>query len=374
MSRIVIVGGGFAGAFAAKTLMRSKPGLTVTLVDRRESHESLPLLPDILGRSLRADAIRYPLGELAERHGFHFHHGVALSVEPAERRLQVGTESLEYDYLLLAPGSQTNLRQFSDRRDWLHTLDSVDDAVRLRRELDVGKANPVVVAGGSYTGVETATHARRFLREHGKEPPIYLLNRGPRTCRSLPEKFSAYIERELARQNIQVLSHCIVEEAQPHRVVLSTGECFDDAPLLVWTAGVQPPPFVQELPFPHSADGRLLVESDLRVDARVFVAGDAAYFLHNGEALRMGVQFAIGQGVRAARNILRLLSGKRSRTYRPVDLGYVVPMGHFRGCGVAIGVPMKGRKAMLLHYTMCLYRSLGWANRYHLLKELLIGR
>ncbi|MBS3822058.1 MAG: hypothetical protein KGY81_09890, partial [Phycisphaerae bacterium] len=91
----------------------------------------------------------------------------------------------------------------------------------------------------------------------------------------------------------------------------------------------------------------------------IWAAGDAAGFVRPGESrpIRMSVQHAIGGGVAAARNVLGAIGGRDLQPFRPLDLGYIVPMANGLSCGTALGVPVFGAPATALHYVMSGFRS-----------------
>jgi len=113
------------------------------------------------------------------------------------------------------------------------------------------------------------------------------------------------------------------------------------------------------------------VQEDLRVEPNVFAAGDAAAFSFGGRDLRMGVQFGISMGRAAAENILRLSREEPTRAFAPWNPGYLIPMAHGKACGVVLGKTLYGRLPLLLHYGMCIFRSLGMRNRAIVFRDLL---
>ena len=370
MKRVVIIGGGFAGLAAAQVLSRARRlAIDVWLVDRRAAQQNLPLLPELVSRELDPAMFRYAYTRAARRWSFTFRRWEVTGIDTAGGRLDLGGETQSFDYLLVATGSRTHLRHLASLRQRLMVLDSVEDAVAIRRRVHDSAPRCVVVAGGSYTGVEVASALQCSLRRSGPSCRVMLLNRGERTCRSLPETMGLYIEQNLRRMGIDIRHHTTLERMDDGVAELSTGERVEGA-LAVWTAGVHVPGVVNGSSVDRTSDGRLVPDSALRIGERCYVAGDAAGFLKNGLPVRMSVQHAIMSGRHAARNIVRQMTGKPLKPYRPVDLGYVVPMANFRGCGTALGVHLQGRLPMLLHYGMGLYRSLGWDNRLRMIRAL----
>ncbi|MFC1452720.1 NAD(P)/FAD-dependent oxidoreductase [Verrucomicrobiota bacterium] len=367
MKRIVIVGGGFAGLAAAKALGRKRrSGLEVILLDRRTAQQNLPLIPDLVGRAYDPGLFRFDLATAARRWGHTFLQHDVKGIDVRAGRLEAEGESMAYDHLIVATGSRTHLRHMAGAGDGLMVLDSAADAVAIRKRVWETDPRCIVVAGGSYTGVEVATQLQCALGRAGRKCRVVLLNRRERTCRNLPVSMSRYIEANLQRLGIEIRHQTTLDSVESNVACLSTGETLDGS-LAIWTAGVQPPEVVRTLDLPVTSDGRLVTDASLQIAEHAHAAGDTAGFLVRGKPARMSVQFAIMSGRHAAQCVLRGMAGRPPRRFRPVDLGYVVPMANFRGCGTAMGVPIRGRLPMLLHYTMSLYRTFGWQNRMRLL-------
>ena len=367
MSSVVIVGGGFAGLWAAAHLPRD---IDVTLVDPRAQQHFLPLLPDLVGRKLPADALLLPLGGACERAGVSLVPEACTGFDLGRRAVVTGSGEIGYDVLLIAGGSVSNFYGSDELAASALTLDSVDDALRLRDAVSGGEYRAYVVSGGGYTGVEAATNIRRLLVRRGRTGRIVIVDPADALCVSIPDPYQAYIERNVRSMGVEVRLGVTVERAGEDGVRLSNGETVADA-LLVWTAGVRTPDFVAGLDLPKTKQGRLLVDEHLRIREGVFAAGDCAAVAQAGGHLRMGVQFAIAEGICAAENIARTVAGRPLRPFRPRDLGYVVPMANLRGCGRALGVPMRGVPPVLLHYLMCIYRTPGARRRVRLWAGLL---
>ena len=119
--------------------------------------------------------------------------------------------------------------------------------------------------------------------------------------------------------------------------------------------------------------GRISVDQYLRLNETCFVIGDCAQFPHKVNHLRMAVQFSIAQGLCAASNVLLHIKASNLKKYKPIDLGYIIPMANNCSCGKVMGFPIKGRLPTLLHYLMCIYRSFGFKNKVGMVKCLLKG-
>lgn len=369
MTRVVIIGGGFAGLAAASRLRPLRGKAEVTLIDRKATSDFLPMLPDVIGGRANPDHLSCDLVALGKQLGFRFVCDTVIAVDLQNREVRGTQAVLDYDYLVIASGSETNFYGRGDAERHGLRLDAVEDARRIAAALHENAYNALVVAGGGYTGVEVATNLWAFCRRRRLATRIVLCERGPSVLKVLPEKFQRYVAANLARLRIDVRTQTEVAEARAGAVALSSGETIDRA-LLIWTAGVHTAEFVRQLPVAKNGQGRLDVDEYLRISEHCFVAGDAARYAARGAPLRMSVQFSLDEGHLAGANIVRVVRGQPLMPFRPRDLGYVVPLANNRGCGIAVGVPVRGLPAMLLHYFMCIFRSRGLARRLQMIGAL----
>ncbi len=370
---VVIVGGGLAGLHAARKLGR-RPGVRVTLVDPRENQQSLPLLPDIVGRDLSGDRLQYPLAQAARRWGFDHIRDTVAALDPDTATVVGRDASYRGDVILLACGCTPVSCPFADVGS-LHAFTDVGSALALRRAFVEEDRRNWVVAGGGYTGVEAATHLWRCAQSRRLDRKIFVVERGDRLCGTMGAAFSGYVERNVSWLGIEVMRKTRVVDVHDGDVLLNDDRRVRHAGL-VWSVGMEGQPFVRVLDDPMTANGRLAVNPFLQLERheRIFAAGDAAAFAdEDGKPLRQSVQAAVLQGVHAAENILARLENRPLRPYRHLDLGFVVPMANGRGCGIALGIPLYGRLPLLLHAVMGTYRSFGRGRSLVLLWSLLRG-
>lgn len=365
---ILIIGGGFAGLSAVRALRSAGPGVRVELIDPGPRRAFLPLLPDVVGRGFRPDWLEEPYAALAARWGFHHRAATAVAMDRANGRVATSDgDRVAYDALIVAAGSQTTFYGRDALRPHAFCLDTVADAVRLAElAREAAPDETFVVVGAGYTGAETATHLAAARRRVGARTTVILTEITDRLCGALPDPFQRYLRQQLEAGGVVFAPSTRVLEAAADAVVLSDGRRIRPA-RLVWTAGVTTPPVVASLGLPVNRQGRLVVDACLTAGERVFAAGDAAAFTHRGQVLRMSVQFAISEGARAAKNALSVVRGASPRPFRPVDPGYVVPLGNGRGCGLVMGRPVYGRLPVALHYLMCAYRTPGAGRKLRIL-------
>ena len=179
-----------------------------------------------------------------------------------------------------------------------------------------------------------------------------------------------YVSDNLKSMCIEVKANTVVESVAGRKLCLSGCQPLESA-LLVWAAGVKTSEFITALAVAKTPQGRIKVDELLRINESAFAIGDAACVEHKQQTLRMAVQFAITQGSVVAENIARHMRRKPLFVYRPLDMGYLVPMANNRSCGIVLGMRITGILATFFHYMMCLYRSYSWKSRFGVMIDLL---
>lgn len=366
----MVIGGGFAGLSAAERFSWEGREHEVVLIDVRDSSHFLPLLPDIIGKSLSPEILTYSLNYAARRWNFRFKQTSVQALNLSSKYVITDKGEESFDLLLIATGSETDFRTYEAWRSESLTLENIEDAVRIRNLVISNEHNHYIVSGGGYTGVEIASNIQHLIRSQGQSQQVTLVGRAETLCPSLPVEQRLYLADQIRKSGIEIRSSTTVLTMENGQVYLSDGSNFSQA-ALIWAAGVCTPSFVRNLPLPMNRHGRLRVDPFLSVGDCIFAAGDTANFSENGEYLRMCVQFSLEQGWHAAGNILRRLNGKSLSPYRPFDPGWVVPLANRRGCGNFLRLPVFGRLPALLHYFMSVVRSKGFNNRLKLIRHLL---
>ncbi|MFW5871315.1 MAG: NAD(P)/FAD-dependent oxidoreductase [Verrucomicrobiota bacterium] len=372
MKKIVIIGAGFAGLEAARVFASSRPKTEVTLIDRETTSDFLPLLPDVIGGRMAVSAIQYPISPFCVSRGIRFVNSEVKDVDVNGNRVVCAQEHIPYDYLLVASGSDTNFFGDSAMSSGSFKLDNSKDAAVIDERLSSGDFKNCIVAGGGYTGIEIATHIRQRFRNSSSQPRIIIVELSSQILGNVPGWMRSYAAANLDSMNIEPLTGTKIESIEGSNLTLSDGSAFSSA-VPIWSAGVKVEGFPGNIEKDRAAQGRLPVGSDLCVKDNIFAAGDVAGFMYRGEPLRMAVQFSIIQGRHAAKNILRNMQGLPMKAYRPLDLGFIVPMANWRSCGFVFNARVRGRLCSLLHYLLCVYRSQSLPLKGQVLRRLAWG-
>jgi NADH dehydrogenase len=372
MKKIVIIGAGFAGLSAAKRLAASGLSRQVTLFDRREEFNFLPLLPDCLGRGVSPEFLSNDLNGLCRRLKIEFIQKEVTGLDLSGRKLKAGLSEYSYDYLIVASGAQTNFFSNSQAQAYGYPLNSLADIRRILSSLDENKFRQIIICGAGYTGVEAAANLWLYCKKRRISKDIIMVERAPSILGALPGWMKDYVLKNLNRMEIKVLTDTVIEKITSDEVAVSGGRIFRDA-LLLWVPGVRTGDFIQNLNLPKNPQGRIMVDRYLQAAPDCFFAGDTALFGDKNNSLRMAVHFAITQGDLAAGNVIRSIKNKPLLNYRPRDLGFIVPLANNRSCGSVFGLNISGYPATFLHFNMCIFRSLGWKNKIGIIRNLLKG-
>lgn len=364
--KIVIIGCGFGGLSAAIKLAQVGWLVEITVIDKRKDFTFLPLLPDIIGRQISPENMVYPIVKIAKKFSFRLIQDRVHKIEPDKNKVLADKDEIDYDYLMIAAGSETNFYGNTQVQQNAFKLDDAEDGKKIEQAVRNGKNHTILVSGGGYTGIEVATNLKVLIDKKKLNKKVMIVELGPSLLGPLPQWMKDYVIKGLNHMGIEFLLNTSIKEIQGTKITLSNGQTLDPA-MLIWTAGVKTPDAVYNLAGEKTKQGRLVVDEYLRIKENVFAIGDCAAV----GKLRMAVRFSIQQGRVAAENILRSIKQKNLRKYRPFDWGYFVPMANNSSCGIALGMNLKGFIGILGHYFLCIWLSYGLKNRLGLIKDLL---
>jgi len=370
MKKVIIIGAGFAGLNAGRRLSRSGLDLEITLFDKKNYFDFLPLIPDILGRGIQPQLLRGSTSEFVRKSKINFIQKEVTSVDLSSRQVTTAAGSYNYDFLIIASGSQVNYFGNLAAEKYAYALNSIEDAQRILAALEHDRFENFIICGGGYTGVEGATNLWRYFKKKGQPKKIIIVERSSDILGPLPEKMKLCVRNNLKRMGIDIMANTVVEDIGKDEIKVSGGVIFKKA-MLIWVPGVRAADFIQKLSVEKNPQGRITVDAYLKFKEDCFCSGDTAFFKGKSGFLRMAVQFSIMEGLCAADNIIRSIKKKPLKKFHPMDLGYVIPMANNYSYGKALGLDVCGRLATFLHYAMCIYRSYSWKNKLGLIGTLL---
>jgi NADH dehydrogenase len=391
-SSVVVVGGGFAGYFAARTLERLLPpdSADLTLISATDHLCYSPLLPEVASGRLDPRRIAVPLHSRLQR--TRLVQATVADVDFEGRTLDVvagsgPVEPVRWDRLALTTGSVTRTLPtpgVDNHALGLKTLveaQFVHDHVLRQLELADSTANPderrarstFVVVGAGYAGTETAaqlqratvTQLDRFPRVSRDGLRWVLLDLAPAVLPELGPRLGRAALAVIRGRGMEVRLGTTVTAIGEGRVRLSDGT---DLPThtVVWTVGVTPPPLVGRLGLAVNR-GRLVVDEYLRLREGVWAAGDSAAardpFSATGSDYPPTAQHAQRQGLVIGRNMAASLGVGRARRYRHRDLGLVADLGGVAAVARPMGLPLTGLPAKVVTKAYHLYALPAAGNR-----------
>jgi len=383
--RILILGGGFGGLYAAQELEKAlggDPSLQITLVNRENFFLFTPMLHEIAASDLDFTHIVNPIRKLLKR--VEFFHGEVQSIDLRSRHVVVfhGPErhlhELGYDYLVIALGSTTNYYGITGLEGRALAMKSLGDAIHLRNQLidlleeadfecAIGSRNKlltVVVAGGGFSGVETVAGINDFLRgalrsySHLAENLIrvVLVHPGDVVLPELGPVLGRYAQEKLARRGVEIRVKTKVERISDRGVELDDGATIE-AETVVWTAGTSPSPVLNDLPC-FKEHGKVVVNAFLEVSGfeGVWALGDCAFALDpkTGKPYPPTAQHAMRQGKLVAQNIVATIRGRKKKNFEFSTIGLLAAIGRRSGVANILGVNFSGFVAWFLWRTIYL--------------------
>jgi len=348
--RVVIVGGGFGGLWAARTL--AKAPVHVVVVDRNNYHTFFPLLYQVAAAELEPEEIAYPVrGILRKIPNVQFAMAEVKEIDFEKQLVATDGPSFVYDFLILATGSTSHFLGVPGAAEHAFPLRTMDQALALRNhilycfEQAVQERDPerrrrlltFSIVGGGPTGVEFAGALaelvfRPLKRDYPalnfQEVEVILLEAGERLLPAFPQEFGEYARTRLGKKRIRVDLQAVVTRVAPGAVYLEDGRGIATE-TVVWTAGVRGDPCGEVTGLPTTRNDQITVLPTLQVPdyPKVYVVGDLAYLEETGSPLPMVAPVAIQQGTVAAKNILRRLSGEPLHPFHYRDRGMMATIG-----------------------------------------------
>lgn len=388
--RVAIVGAGFGGLWAARTLVRYP--VEVLLIDRNNYHSFLPLLYQVAAAELEPEEIAYPVRSILWKlPNARFILADAKRVDVARRVVETDGRTISYDFLILATGSVSHFFGVPGAGQHAFPLKTLEEGVALRNhilccfERAVHEPDPsrrrraltFAIVGGGPTGVEFTGALAELIRGplvkdyptlDFREVRVALLEARESLLPELPERLRTYALARLGRMGVEVRLRAMVSQITGEAVHLTEGTVIR-AETVVWTAGVRGDPLAQAWGLPIARAGRVAVLPTLQVPGHreVYIIGDLAHVEEGGHPLPMIAPVAIQQGVAAARNVARQIAGQDPLPFHYRDPGTMVTIGRNAGVVHLRGRAFVGFPAWVLWLSVHLFNLIGFRNRLFVL-------
>jgi NADH dehydrogenase len=390
---VVILGGGYAGLPTARKLERKLPAQSakVTVVSDVNFMLYTPLLPGAAGGTLDPRHVVIPVREELKRTEFRLGRVTGLDTARRVVTVQSGerTDELPYDQLVVALGSTSRTLPIPGLAEHGLGFKTISEAIALRNRLvstleqaeiceDATQRRALltyVFVGAGYAGLEGVAEMQDFARDVVENYPrcriegmrFLLVEARDRVMGEISPSLARFAADELRRRGIEIRTSTTLDDVEADSVKLSGDDVRLPCRTVVWTAGVKPVPIVAELGLPLE-QGRIKVDRTCRVEGLegVWAIGDAAAVpdpARPGEACPPTAQHALRQGWLVARNITRVLGGRKPRRFRYKTLGVFVDLGRYQAVAETVGIRWRGFPAWFLARTYHLAQMPGYKRR-----------
>ena len=407
-TRIVILGGGFAGVTAAQHLeaaFGADRSVSITLVSDTNALLFTPLLAEVAASSLEPTHISSPLRTILRRTRVVRARAVdvdlerrcvRLAPEPATAGVWSPAEAdaVPFHHLVLALGSVSNYLGMRGVEEHAFEFKTLLDAIRIRNQVidvferadrEAGSATreallTFVVAGGGFAGTELAgalnDFARGMLVLYPRLPAealrIVLVHSRERILPELTASLAGYALERMAARGVTFKLNTRVADARKGVVVLDPPEEVR-AETLIWTAGVAPSPLLQRLPFERDRRGAAVVDRFLAVPGHtgVWALGDCAAVTDSrtGQPCPPTAQFALREAQVVAHNVRASVQGRPPKPFTFDALGVLCVVGHHVACAEVKGLRFSGLFAWLLWRGIYLARLPGLERKVRVLAD-----
>lgn len=368
--KVVILGGGFAGVYAAKHLQRRLPANWEIVLFSRENHFIFtPLLGDVVGSSINPMHVVWPIRQMVRHSTCRTAEVMLLDLtgHAVHYKTAAGqTAQEEYDHLVLACGSVVNLDIVPGMAAHGWPFKTMGDALLLHNhligQLEKAEVEPdlarrkhllsVIVVGGGFSGVEVAGEIADLLLESSRfyanvkpgDVRVTILEGRERILPELPESLSEFALRKMTRRGIDIRLQALAQSASGRGVRLRDGTEVEAA-TVVCTIGTRVSPLVKESGLPLER-GRIKTRPDMRVQGHdhVWALGDCAAVpnAYDGTLSAPTAQLAVRQGRQLADNLLAVIEGQPTRPFSYHPVGMLASIGNRKAVGLVFGLRVSG--------------------------------
>lgn len=412
--QIVVLGGGYAGVHAAKTLHKAfkkhQDKVEITLIDKNRHHILMTELHEVAGNRVEEDSVKISFDRIFSGKMVNVVQDTIVDIDFKNQRLKGERASYAYDQLIIGTGATTADFNIPGVKEHAFYLWSLEDALRIRchieqivkeasREADAEKRKQMltfVVAGGGFTGIELVGELIEWLpilcEENGidfkKEGRLISAEALGSILNMLPEKPRAKAVKYLEKKGVEIKLNSLITQVDADGFTTKNGEVIKTK-TLVWTCGVRGTEFCEKLPLTDGKIGRKLVNEYMQSPdyQNVHLVGDGMWFLENNRAVPQIVEAAEQTAKTAADGVIYAikselgLKAEHPKPFKSNFHGYMVSIGGRYAVSHTAGMSLSGFFAMALKHLVNIYYQSGvcgingaWAYIKHEILEIKHGR
>ncbi|OGU39038.1 MAG: pyridine nucleotide-disulfide oxidoreductase [Ignavibacteria bacterium GWB2_35_12] len=390
--RVIIIGGGFGGLTAAKSLKNDN--VDIILIDKTNHHLFQPLLYQVATAALSPGDIAIPLRSILRRQkNVQVIMDEALRIDINLRTIYFRDGELQYDYLILAPGALHSYYGHQNWEKYAPGIKSLKDALSIREQVlksfeyaerlygtpGAKKYLNFVIIGGGPTGIELAGAVAEIARKtmlpdfpilKYDDIQVFLIESSERLLPSFPPGLSDYTYKTLIKLGVQILTKTRVTDIDNDYVYLTSGKI--ETRNAIWAAGNEASPLLQSLGLPLDKSGRVIVNNNLSIPGidNVFVIGDSAHFEDkNGNILPSLAPVAMQE----ARFVAKMIENRKyQNTIKPFqykDRGSLATIGKAKAIALFGKIKFSGFLAWLIWSFLHILFIINFRNRFRVMFE-----
>lgn len=386
LSKVVIIGAGFGGLWAARALARER--LEILILERNNYHTFLPLLYQVAAAELGPEDIAHPVRNILRKlSNVRMEMADVETIDIPMHRIRTGDRFIPYDYLIIAAGSETSFFGIPGASEYAFPLKTLEDAVTLRnnilycfekaiQEEDSERRRILLtftIVGGGSTGVEIAGALTELIRGplmkdftdlDFKEVRMVLIEASDNLLPGFTECCRNYSNLRLRQMGIEIHTESPVTQITRDSIRLKNGQVIPTQ-TVIWATGVRGASLAQNAGLELTQNGRIKVLPTLQVldHPEIYVIGDLAYFEDSGKSLPMTAPVAIQQAIMAVRNINGQIQGKSPEAFHYLDHGMMVIIGRNTAIARVKNRSFTGFPAWVLWLTVHIFKLIGFRNR-----------
>ena len=381
IKKILILGGGFGGIAALNQIEKKflNESIEITIVSDKNSFLFTPMLPQVASGLLHPSNITIPIRHFCKK--AKYLHASIDSIDldqqlvTIQRSFDHKVRTLEYDYLILALGGQTNFFNNKNLEKYSFTIKTIEDAIAIKNHIIVMLEHAAqtgnyelqrtlltfVVVGAGFAGIETVSEINQFIKRsisksypsiNPKNVNVILISSKERILPEINEKLSQKATAFIEKDGIVIIKNTKADDADEENVLLSNGGKLSCA-TLIWTGGTKMDKVISELKCEHDANDRIIVDESLRMKNKdnVFVLGDCALIKDdsNDNFYPSTAQHAIREGKLVAENLaLTFHNQPKLKKFTFHSLGIMAIIGERVGIATIAGKNISGLTAWLI--------------------------